>query len=250
MERAGYHCRLDHQASAPLLGAVALPELEPRLQRVGRDGSTQRHVLLHCSRDLDSCRRRVAESQQSGSALERRLLSTKTSLASVDRVTTLRCLYQLSCIPDEDRDPERLVITNPDGSRTVNLVAFEDFCRANPQLVRRLKEAAHYDRRFEGKVRIRLRKFTRRGCRLFRANRKLPSRYKPGSRDLNEDGSSSFRFFPICKPTSLRNCDVRTSRGSPEDAFLAARAWYMLANTRCRRRTRNRTAMDRTTRTR
>src|SRR3954451_21094659 len=42
-----------------------------------------------------------------------------------DRVTTLRCLYQLSCIPEEERDPERLL--NPD--RTVNQEKFEQFCR-------------------------------------------------------------------------------------------------------------------------
>src|SRR6478735_6086502 len=53
-----------------------------------------------------------------------------------DRVTTLRCLYQLSCIPEEERDAERL--KNPDG--TVNQQAFEEFCKANPQLVRRMKE--------------------------------------------------------------------------------------------------------------
>ena len=57
-----------------------------------------------------------------------------------DRVTTLRCLYQLSCIPEEDRDPEKLVTVNADGTRSVNLAAFEEFCRAHPQLVRRMKE--------------------------------------------------------------------------------------------------------------
>lgn len=42
-----------------------------------------------------------------------------------DKVTTLRCLHQLSCIPDEDRDPDRLL--KPDG--TINPEAFETFCK-------------------------------------------------------------------------------------------------------------------------
>src|SRR5215213_6245467 len=53
-----------------------------------------------------------------------------------DRVTTLRCLYQLSCIPEEDRDPDRLL--NPD--KTVNPERFEQFCEKHRQLVRRMKE--------------------------------------------------------------------------------------------------------------
>src|SRR5215213_6093716 len=54
-----------------------------------------------------------------------------------DRVTTLRCLYQLSCIPDEDRDPDRLL--NPD--KSINVERFEQFCRDHRELARRLKEA-------------------------------------------------------------------------------------------------------------
>jgi len=56
-----------------------------------------------------------------------------------DETNYMRCLYQLSCIPPPQRDPERF-LTGPEGKKTLDLAAFEEFCIAHPQLVRRLHD--------------------------------------------------------------------------------------------------------------
>lgn len=152
-----------------------------------------------------------------------------------DRVTTLRCLYQLSCIPEEDRDPERLLTVNPDGTKSVNLAAFEEFCRAHPQLVRRMKE-----------VRIPVDGSEERAHPLasspsavvtfLRSNRKVPSRYRPGTKELYKDRLKQFPVLPHFAPEetyiSSRELDYGVDFADHEqDAFIASRAWFSLANT-------------------
>src|SRR5262249_34700463 len=58
-----------------------------------------------------------------------------------DQVQTLRCLFQLSCIRPDDRDPNKLL--NRDG--TVDLRAFQEFCEKHPHLVRRLRGQERMD---------------------------------------------------------------------------------------------------------
>ena len=102
-----------------------------------------------------------------------------------DRVTTLRCLYQLSCIPDEDRNPDNLTVVNSDGTRSVNLAAFEDFCKKYPQFIRRMKETRILQDGSEERAQS-LARTPDAVVAFLRANRKLPSRYKPGSAQLND----------------------------------------------------------------
>jgi hypothetical protein len=144
-----------------------------------------------------------------------------------DRVTTLRCLYQLSCLPEEDRDAERL--RNPD--RSVNQQAFEDFCRANPQLVRRMKETRIPLDGSEEKARP-LASSPEAVVAFLEANRKVPSRYKPGTRELN-DRLKQFPVFPDLagQPVPPGELDYKATHADHEsDAFLASRGWYSLAN--------------------
>jgi hypothetical protein len=148
-----------------------------------------------------------------------------------DRVTTLRCLYQLSCIPDEDRDPEKLVTVASDNTRSVNLAAFEQFCQANPQLIRRLKETrvpvdGSIDRAHP------LASSPDAVVAFLRANRKLPSRYKTGTRDLN-DRLKQFPVLPDLTNQPVTTEEVRFTEHLADyqsDAFIASRAWYSLAN--------------------
>src|SRR5262245_303865 len=143
-----------------------------------------------------------------------------------DRVTTLRCLYQLSCMPEEDRDPD--VLANPDG--TVNQAAFEEFCRTNPQLIRRMKETRIPVDGSEERARP-LATSPESVVTFLKNNRKLPSRYKPGTRDLND----RLKQFPVLpdfgdQPAAGEQ-DYRAAPTDHEsDAFLVSRAWYTLAN--------------------
>ena len=61
---------------------------------------------------------------------------------SSDEKVTLRSLLQLSGIDPAKRDPNDLrPETGSSRRRTVNFAKFEQFCRDNPQLVRRLRES-------------------------------------------------------------------------------------------------------------
>lgn len=146
-----------------------------------------------------------------------------------DRVTTLRCLYQLSCIPEEERDPDRLL--NPD--KTVNPQRFEQFCRDHRELVRRLKETRIPVDGSEEKAQV-LAGSPEQVVAFLRNNRKVPSRYKPGTKELEKD--RRLKQFPVLpdlrgQPVTTRELNFEAELGDGEqDAFLAARAWYSLAN--------------------
>jgi len=148
-----------------------------------------------------------------------------------DRVTTLRCLYQLSCIPDEDRDPDRLITINSDGTRTINLTAFEEFCRNHPQLIRRMKETRILGDGSEERAQV-LARNPEAVVVFLKNNRKLPSRYKTGTRELN-DRLKQFPVLPDLAGQPVTTQELTYKDPLPDhdqDAFLTARAWYSLAN--------------------
>ncbi len=149
-----------------------------------------------------------------------------------DRVTTLRCLYQLSCIPDEDRDPDRLITVNSDGTKSVDLAKFEDFCRAHPQLIRRLKEMRIAIDGSEERARPLATK-PEEVIAFLKTNRKLPSRYRPGTREMYKDRLKQFPVLPDLRgqPVTSQELDFESELADhDQDAFLASRAWYSLAN--------------------
>src|SRR5262249_29843280 len=56
-----------------------------------------------------------------------------------DQTNVLRSLFQLSCIPPNERDPNRFLKTvSEDGRTELNMKELEQFCMDHPQLVRRL----------------------------------------------------------------------------------------------------------------
>jgi hypothetical protein len=57
-----------------------------------------------------------------------------------DETNVFRCLYQMSCIPYPQRDPERLMPLDANGRRVLDVPAFEKFCADHPQFVRRLHD--------------------------------------------------------------------------------------------------------------
>jgi hypothetical protein len=64
----------------------------------------------------------------------------QNKIGQSDKTNVMRCLYQMSCIPANERDPARFLKDDGAGQTTIDLEQLEDFCRHHPQLVRRLRE--------------------------------------------------------------------------------------------------------------
>src|SRR5438105_3129401 len=79
------------------------------------------------------------EVELSGSAIR---LYTQHKIMQSDKTATMRSLLQLSMIDPLKRDPEKFWLDSGEGrrGRQVDMVKFEEFCKDNPQLVRRLRE--------------------------------------------------------------------------------------------------------------
>jgi hypothetical protein len=64
----------------------------------------------------------------------------QNKIGQSDKTNVMRCLYQMSCIPPNERDPARFQKTQSSGQTTIDLIELEDFCKTHPQLVRRLRD--------------------------------------------------------------------------------------------------------------
>ncbi len=143
-----------------------------------------------------------------------------------DKVTTLRSLYQLSCIPPAERDPDSLY---SDGK--LDKKKFEEFVRKNPQLVRRLKETLL--RRDGQKAEYYTLATTPEDVvKFLRNNRDVKSRFLEDGKP-NPDRLKQFPILPDLKDVALPYPEqdyreVLTDEKS--DPFFASRAWYSLAN--------------------
>src|SRR5262249_28485829 len=65
---------------------------------------------------------------------------TQHKICQSDESNVMRSLFQLSCMPPNRRDPARFRHVNEKGEEVIDWVAFEEFCKENPQLVRRVGE--------------------------------------------------------------------------------------------------------------
>ena len=129
-----------------------------------------------------------------------------------DKVNTLRSLMQLSCIKPNEREADSFL---RDGE--VNMDEFRKFCKANPQLVRRLR--------------------TKLNCvspkdviDFLRANAAVPSRYEKNGALLPDD--AQFPILPAAFPprsTSVELYNPRSETTDTFDAFHAALAWFEYA---------------------
>jgi hypothetical protein len=135
-----------------------------------------------------------------------------------DKVDTLRCLYQLSCIPPEKRNPATL--TNADGS--VNDDNFEKFCRENPQLVRRLRESKI---KAESKDQV---------LQFLKSNFEVRNRYRDGEGKELRPRLDQFPVLPSgsTRPGELK-WDAQLFTDRDGDGFLAARAWFAYSLDAC-----------------
>jgi hypothetical protein len=144
-----------------------------------------------------------------------------------DNVEVLRCLFQLSCIPPDDRKtgPDEGGLVNAD--KSVNLAKFEEFCRKYPHLVRRLRGEAG-SRGGDEASRRRIEEALK--CprpedviAFLRDNKDVPSRFK-NAREL-ADADKQFPVLPPKFDDSQANPAVEL--GDDFSGFKAARAWFV-----------------------
>jgi len=129
-----------------------------------------------------------------------------------DKVNTLRCLMQLSSIPPADRRPDRFR-TNQGGTVAVRMSEFQDFCRKNPQLVRRLRE----------KLSLRTPDDI---VQFLEDNIRIPGRYDRDTGQLAK-AQNQFPILPDPVPPLPDEYTPRSQNiDDTFDAFHAARAWY------------------------
>jgi hypothetical protein len=146
-----------------------------------------------------------------------------------DQVEVLRCLFQLSCIPEAERNPNDFY--DP-VTKTLDLKVFQRFCEKHPHLVRRLRGEDRKAEGFDARTRQRIQEALK--CptpesivQFLRDNREVPGRYK-NARDLDEPEKQ----FPALPPQFAEGPN-EVHPGSPTDddfsAFKAARAWFTYA---------------------
>ena len=144
-----------------------------------------------------------------------------------DQVDTLRCLFDLSCIPPSERNLSNL--RNP-ATKQVNLEEFRKFCEKNPHLVRRLRgeDADAQDKRAKEKLRAPTPEDV---LRFLEDNREVPSRYK----GLTDDFADPDKQFPVLPPKFNEGPDEADPGVATLDdfgpvgyfsGFKAARAWF------------------------
>ena len=70
---------------------------------------------------------------------------TQHKIGRGDEAITMRSLFEMSCIDPYQRDPNRLRSQDASEGQAVDLAKFEEFCLANPRLVRQIARAAQKD---------------------------------------------------------------------------------------------------------
>jgi hypothetical protein len=147
-------------------------------------------------------------------------------IGKADENRTLRSFYQMSCLRESERDPDKLEPKDENGRPRLNRAKFREFCERNPRLVRRLREQL--------------------GCAtpedvvsFLRRHRNLPGRYARSSGDSQPDDKeplkeNALERFPLLPPQGVdKYFDNDDGRGSnledDFDDFVASRHWYRYA---------------------
>jgi hypothetical protein len=153
-----------------------------------------------------------------------------------DETNYHRCLYQMSCIPPPERDIDVLMPKDPNTDRrSLDLAAFQKFCVAHPQLVRRLQ----YKLRCNKPEDV---------VRFLDENKKIPSIYVDEPDIAGPEWQQGRyplkpimdRYPALPPPLEIRQQEVAPATGiydpneisylSPLeddiDAYVVGRAWY------------------------
>jgi hypothetical protein len=136
-----------------------------------------------------------------------------------DEKNTHRCLFRLSSIPASQRDPDRLAPKGADGRRVVDMERFEEFCRKNPMLVRRLRQDLHCDTPDQV-------------IDFLVMNRNVPSRYEDVAPVGGEEpvvrlkpAGEQFPLLPPKRPDSPELSD-QDELADSDDNYAASRGWF------------------------
>jgi hypothetical protein len=161
-----------------------------------------------------------------------------------DETNVLRSLSQLSMIPPNERDPGRFGVMR-EGRQEVDLKELEDFCKKHPQLVRRLREGIHRERKADILRQFRCER-AEELVQFLADNYRVPSMWQdrlPSAPGLwKEDPDKLLPLadrFPVLPPPhtprppqQVFDKDALNS-DSPlrdeDDAYQVARAWYSYA---------------------
>jgi hypothetical protein len=138
-----------------------------------------------------------------------------------DEANTHRCLYQMSCIDPVKRDPDRM--RRADDPNAIDMIKFEQFCRDNPMLVRRLRESL----KRESPADI---------LDFLAENKKIPSLYEdhPQATGGGVAEQSEFlppaRQFPVMTPPGVLSVSERADAKAVDfDNFQVSRDWFTYA---------------------
>ena len=147
-----------------------------------------------------------------------------------DKVTTLRCLFQLSCLPKEERNYLSLMTGGQ-----IDMKKFRAFCEKNPQFVRRLRETPiPQGKNAEGKEippQILVR-YPSEVLRFLKDNESLPNRFRDDAPNVLED---RLKQFPVLPPPFYHDAgeELNPERAIAEgqaSAVRAARDWFRYAD--------------------
>lgn len=146
-----------------------------------------------------------------------------------DQVQTLRCLFQMSCMAPDERNPESLL--NPDGS--VDMEKFKKFCQDHPSFIRRLRGNERLgDTNSRAVSEALVTKEPKDVVQFLRDNRTVPGRYKNAT-----ELKSPEEQFPALPPQFNEGRDEAHPKATAADlresfsGYIAARAWFAYANT-------------------
>ncbi len=149
-----------------------------------------------------------------------------------DETNVLRCLWQMSCMPWPERDPDRFYtdangrpMFDASGQPALNEARFQKFCENHPQMVRRLREKLRCERPEDV-------------VQFLRENQKIPTIYEDDLKIVAEAERKSTPVpprknedrFPVLpkaqKDSSELTWDSLDQMDDNFDAYTAARAWY------------------------
>ena len=137
---------------------------------------------------------------------------TQHKVGQGDEDRTMRCLFQMSCIPPQERDPSQFRIQ---GGTGIDMVKFEEFCRRHPMLIRRLREGLKKERPEDI-------------VDFLADNRRIPSRYEDaaGNPGLQAVLKSPEKQFPVMPPEAVTSLPLGNPEDRDFDNFVCARDWY------------------------
>jgi hypothetical protein len=165
-------------------------------------------------------------------------------ICASDETNTLRSLFQLSCIPPNERDPARFWVEDSTG-RHLNWAEFEKFCAQHPQLMRRLGVGMHRDTRREQRRQFRCER-PEDAVQFLADNFHLPSLYE----DVIGAAANAWQprpdklkpveqRFPILPPPRVARppqhifdpsaLTYESTLGDDTDGYNVSHAWYCYA---------------------